>query len=95
MAFTFHDTATGKSVYDIACPDLIARDTSGNVTTIVQNGGLFIPDWMFPFGYNAKQAVLGLTPISSAAPTDLPGVIAAVAELKAAHNALLAALKTA
>lgn len=95
MAFTYFDTTTSKSTFDLACSEMIARDTSGAVYKIVENGAVYIPDWRFPFGYNAKQAVLAITAISSPAPTDLDTCIAGINELKTKFNELLSALKTA
>lgn len=85
MAFSYEDATTKRQVFDAAATDIVYSNPAGAKVALVVNGVL----QQAP----VKSQVTALTNITSAAPTDLPGVIADIALIKTKINAIHAALK--
>ncbi|CCE60803.1 head fiber protein [Pseudomonas phage tf] len=86
MAFSYTNTGNGKEVFDVAAPNIDIRTTAGAVKALVVDGVL-------QGGTTGKTQIVALTNITTAAPTDLPTVIADIAAIKAKINEIIAALK--
>ena len=103
MAFTFHDHATNKSVFDIACSDMIARKEDGTIVKIVDNGVVAAPAAEAPTwaSITGKPTTFAATPASVLAAHKAKAQIAALADstatdvagVVAALNLVIAALK--
>lgn len=81
MAFSYKDTSTGKSIFDIAEANISVRSPDGELVPIVTDGKLVIDPGSIP---QANWATLA----------GKPAVIASGADVTAARNSIGAAAAT-